>query len=231
VKNILAAVVLLCWASISNATLIDMGKDVLDSRTGLTWLSLDYTVFDFYSDIISGTTTAGSDIFGYRIAKETEVLSLLHDSFGFGDSHLEAREAAHFMHLFGPLACAGSCLSFDTIGGYTETEIDAFFADHPGLHEWASGAYYTSDDGVSGKFHTLGYGIEPIFSSSGTDIVGYSEFGGIDSFGDVDLDTVGGVEVGWFLVKDTPSSVSEPTMAITFLLGLLSLQWFRRKTA
>jgi hypothetical protein len=68
---------------IGNATLLKSGLNILDTRTGLTWLHHSVTSDMSYDYVIANLLSTGQEYEGWRYASGEETANLLISNFGF----------------------------------------------------------------------------------------------------------------------------------------------------
>jgi len=242
-------ILLSLMAPSSQATIIGMGDEIFDSRTGLKWLNLRETRYFGYEKVKTSILDESSIFYGYRVASLPEVESLLFDSFGFGDDTDEGIKARYFLSLFdstdGPEECCPwdePPFSFREMDGYSDSDILSTLKDISFSYLYYVGAGYTLTDRSyeleDGSYMTIEeydyafieYRASSIYDPDTGMITGFTEepVHHIGSGEGASLfEYSGGERIGWYLVKDASYLLSEPSYNL-LLAGLLILITFRK---
>lgn len=209
IKKIIALIVFMVWGSVVNAVIIDHGRYLTDTQSGLDWLDVTSTV-NMTPDQVNAELIPGGNYYGWRYATDIEFSNLLYNYTG-----VVPALSGHFIQepdrIDGLIELLG-----DTINEYYMHFEGKSYGDLSGLGE---GIYGGTIGFLIGSTRDPRYWMSMIIDID--EFPDYLDFSEINFR--VDNWPTGFYDVGSFLIRDSSINIPEPPPFVLMAFFLLLL--------
>lgn len=195
------------WGSVVNAVIIDHGRYLTDTQSGLDWLDVTSTV-NMTPDQVNAELIPGGNYYGWRYATDIDLLNLI---VNFTDQNRP--ESGYFEHNMDKIDELIELLG-DTLQTYW---IHFFGVPYPGV--------VSQTIGFTRNTHDPRFFISMIVNGDDDPVSSFNRDYSIINFR-VDNWPTGFYDVGSFLVRDSSINIPEPPpfILMTFFLLLLMIK-------